>query len=165
VTDRVAVRDDLLDELPRLVVTRTFSKAWRMAGLRLGYLYGPAWVVDDLRKVRLPYHLDALTQQAGLLALEMADEVTAHIAPMRAERERLAAELAAVPGVERVYESQANFLLFRTAVDDLFSRLLDRGVLVRDFSTAKGLRGCLRVSVGTPAEDDAFLTALRESLA
>lgn len=155
----------LLDELPRLVVTRTFSKAWRMAGLRLGYLHAPGWVIDDLRKVRLPYHLDALTQEAGLLALEMADEVTEHIAVMRTERERLAAALAAVPGVEHVYPSQANFLLFRTAVEDLFDRLLQRGVLVRDFSTARRLQGCLRVSVGTTQEDDVFLAALRESLA
>ncbi len=155
----------LLDELPRLVVTRTFSKAWRMAGLRLGYLHGPDWVVDDLRRVRLPYHLDALTQQAGLLALEMADDVTAHVAVMRAERARLAAALADVDGVDHVYASEANFLLFRTAVADLFDRLLDRGVLVRDFSSTPRLRGCLRVSVGTPEEDDAFLAALRESLA
>jgi len=155
----------LLDELPRLVVTRTFSKAWRMAGLRLGYLHGPPWVIDDLRKVRLPYHLDALTQEAGLLAVEMGDEITAHISVLRAERERLAGLLAAVPGVEHVYPSQANFLLFRTAVDDLFDRLLARGVLVRDFSTGARLQGCLRVSVGTPEEDDTFLGALRESLA
>ena len=63
----------LLDELDRLVVCRTFSKAWRLAGLRLGYLLAPPWVIDDLRKVRLPYHLDAITQTAGLVALELAD--------------------------------------------------------------------------------------------
>jgi len=154
----------LLDELPRLVVTRTFSKAWRMAGLRLGYLYGPEWVVDDLRKVRLPYHLDALTQTAGLVACELADEVTAHIPALVAERERLAGLLAGVPGVE-AFDSAANFLLFRTQVADLFDRLLARGVLVRDFSHVPRLEGCLRVTVGTAEEDDVFLAALRESLA
>jgi len=153
----------LLAELPRLVVTRTFSKAWRMAGVRLGYLYGPAWVIDDLRKVRLPYHLDALTQEAGLVACERADEVTAHVAEVAGERERLRAGLAALPGVE-VFDSAANFLLFRTAVGDLFDRLLARGVLVRDFSHVPRLEGCLRVTVGSPEENDAFLAALAAAL-
>ena len=154
---------DLLDELPRLVVCRTFSKAWRLAGLRLGYLLAHDWVIDDLRKVRLPYHLDALTQEAGLVALELADEVTDHIAELSAERDRLHDALAAVDGVH-VWPSAANFLLFRTAVPDLFDRLLGRGVLVRDFSDAPRCTGCLRVSVGTPAENDTFLDALTESL-
>ncbi len=153
----------LLDELPRLVVCRTFSKAWRLAGLRLGYLLAHDWVVDDLRKVRLPYHLDALTQEAGLVALALADEVTAHVAELVAERDRLAAALAATPGVH-VWPSTANFVLFRTAVPDLFDRLLAHGVLVRDFSAAPRLAGCLRVSVGTPEENDAFLAALGDSL-
>lgn len=156
----------VLDELPRVVVTRTFSKAWRLAGLRLGYLLAHEWVIDDLRKVRLPYHLDALTQAAGLTALEMADEVTAHIAVLSAERDRLYAELAAMRDVT-VWPSAANFLLFRTAMDGaaLFAALLERGVLIRDFSSKPRLRGCLRVTVGTPEENDRFLTALKETLA
>ena len=154
----------LLDELPRLVVCRTFSKAWRLAGLRLGYLLAHDWVIDDLRKVRLPYHLDGLTQVAGLVALELADDVTAHIAMLVDERERLVAAMRAMPQIEVWEESRANFLLFRSEVDDLFDRLLAKGVLVRDFSTQPLLEGCLRVSVGTPEENDTFLTALRESL-
>ncbi|MBA2577180.1 MAG: histidinol-phosphate transaminase [Euzebyaceae bacterium] len=153
----------LLDELPRLVVCRTFSKAWRLAGLRLGYLLAHAWVIDDLRKVRLPYHLDTLTQAAGLAAIELADEVTAHVAGLCAERERLRSAMAALDGVE-VFDSAANFLLFRTAVDDLFDRLLAGGVLVRDFSALPRLERCLRVTVGTPAENDSFVSALEESL-
>lgn len=153
---------ELLDALPRLVVVRTFSKAWRLAGLRLGYLLGPSWVVDDLRKVRLPYHLDAMKQAAGMVALDLADEVTAHIGGIVAERERLRADLHGL-GVE-VFDSDANFLLFRTGVADLFDRLLERGVLLRDFSRAPRLAGCLRVTVGTPEENDAFLVALRKSL-
>jgi histidinol-phosphate aminotransferase len=153
----------LLDRLPRLVVCRTFSKAWRLAGARLGYLLAHNWVIDDLRRVRLPYHLDAMTQAAGLVALELADETTAHIAQIVVERERLRAALREIEGVE-VFDSAANFLLFRTGVDDLFDRLLTRGVLVRDFSRLPRLAGCLRVTVGTPDENDAFLTALQESL-
>ncbi|HVM00274.1 MAG TPA: histidinol-phosphate transaminase [Egibacteraceae bacterium] len=153
----------LLDTLDRLVVVRTFSKAWRLAGLRLGYLLGPAWVVDDLRKVRLPYHLDAVKQEAGLVALALADEVTAHIGAIVAERDRVA-EAAGALGVE-VFDSEANFLLLRSAADDLFGRLLERGVLVRDFSRAPRLEGCVRVTIGTAEENDAFLTALRDCLA
>ncbi len=154
----------LLDELPRLVVCRTFSKAWRLAGLRLGYLLGHDWVTDDLRKVRLPYHLDALTQAAGLVACELSDAVTAHVERLVKERDRLAVALASLEGVDVWGESRANFLLFRTDVTDLFERLLGRGVLVRDFSAQPLLGGCLRVSVGTAEENDAFLSAMRESL-
>jgi len=154
----------LLDQLPRLVVCRTFSKAWRMAGLRLGYLLAHRWVVDDLRKVRLPYHLDALTQEAGLLALEMAGEVTAHLADLVAGRQYLHTALTRMQGVE-VWPSAANYLLFRVVdVPDLFDRLLAQGVLVRDFTTAPGTPGCLRVTVGTPWENDRFLDALRSVL-
>ncbi len=153
-------------DLPRVVVCRTFSKAWRLAGLRLGWCHAPEWVVDDLRRVRLPYHLDALTQAAGLAAIELADEVTAHVAALTAERDRLAAALATVDGVE-TWPSAANFVLFRTKLEGraVFDGLLARGVLIRDFSTAPRLERCLRVSVGTPDEDDAFLAALKEVLA
>lgn len=159
-------RSALALELPRVVVCRTFSKAWRLAGLRLGWCHAQPWVVDDLRRVRLPYHLDALTQAAGLAALELADEVTAHVADLAAERDRLAAALAALDGVE-TWPSAANFVLFRTPLQGraLFEALLARGVLVRDFSTLPRLERCLRVSVGTPEEDDVFLAALKDVLA
>ncbi|MDX1511816.1 MAG: histidinol-phosphate transaminase [Nitriliruptorales bacterium] len=148
----------LLDRLPRLVVVRTFSKAFRLAGLRLGYLLARDWVIDDLRRVRLPYHLDAVKQVAGLRALEHRDQLLDHIPVIVAERERVAAALADLHVV--TWPSAANFILFRAGVEDLFDRLLDRGVLVRDFSTSAGTEGCLRVTIGTPAENDAFLEAL-----
>jgi histidinol-phosphate aminotransferase len=155
---------ELLDELPRLVVVRTFSKAFRLAGLRLGYLLAAPWVVEDVQKVRLPYHLDALTQVAGLVALEQEPAFLDHRARVAAERDRVAAELRDRAGVE-VFDSTANFLLLRTAVPDLFGRLLDHGVLVRDFSTRPRLEGCVRVTIGTAAENDAFLRAMDEVLA
>jgi histidinol-phosphate aminotransferase len=149
----------LLDELPRLVLVRTFSKAFRLAGLRLGYLLGPSWVVDDVQTVRLPYHLDALTQVAGLVALEQEAAFLEHRSRVAAERDRVAAALWDRPGLT-VLPSAANFLLVRSDVPDLFQRLLDRGVLVRDFSTLPRLEGCVRVTIGTAAENDAFLAAL-----
>jgi histidinol-phosphate aminotransferase len=154
----------LREELPRLVVVRTFSKAFRLAGLRLGYLLGPDWVVQDVEKVRLPYHLDALTQIAGLVALEQEEAFLDHRATVAEERDRVAAALRAVPGIE-VYDSAANFLLFSSSRDDLFDRLLEVGVLVRDFSSKPRLEGCLRVTIGTPEENDDFLAALDAALA
>jgi histidinol-phosphate aminotransferase len=156
----------LIGELPRLVVVRTFSKAWRLAGLRLGYLLGPGWVVDDVLRVRLPYHLDTLTQATGLVALGIAQEMTAHVAALAAEREKLRAALVARSGVH-VWPGVANFLLFRVDGHDgraLFEALLAHGVLVRDFSGAPRLEGCLRVTVGTPEENEAFLEALDSAL-
>ncbi|MEX2503555.1 MAG: histidinol-phosphate transaminase [Egicoccus sp.] len=155
---------DLVGELPRLVIVRTFSKAFRLAGLRLGYLAAADWVVEDVQKVRLPYHLDAMKQVAGRVAIEQEADFLGHRQQVADERDRVSAALAAMDGIE-VWPSAANFLLFRTAVDDLFARLLDQGVLVRDFSAKPRLAGCLRVTIGTPAENDAFLAALRHALA
>lgn len=154
----------LLDELSRLVVSRTFSKAFRLAGLRLGYLYGQDWVVDDLRRVRLPYHLDAVKQVAAEVALEQEDAFLEHRGRVAAERERVRSGLAALPGVE-VWPSAGNYLLLRVSDGrDVFDRLLAEGVLVRDFSARPRLAGCLRVTIGTRPENDAFLGALRRVL-
>ena len=154
----------LLAELPRLVIVRTLSKAFRLAGLRLGYLLGPAWVVEDLQKVRLPYHLDAVKQIAGIVALEQEAAFLEHRRRIASERERVSAALAQRAGVE-VFPSAANFVLVRSSIDDLFDRLLAHGVLVRDFSSKPRLEGCVRVTIGTEAENDAFLAALDRVLA
>jgi histidinol-phosphate aminotransferase len=152
------------DDRP-LVVVRTYSKVWSMAALRLGFAVAPGWVVDELEKVVLPYHLAAATQIAGRLALDLGEEMDDRVARLVRERERMAGELAATNGVT-VYPSGANFLLFRPAGDghECWQRMVDRGVLVRDFSRWPRLEGCLRVTVGTPDENDVFLDALRASL-
>jgi histidinol-phosphate aminotransferase len=152
------------DDRP-LVVVRTYSKVWSMAALRLGFAVGPSWVVDELEKVVLPYHLASATQIAGRLALDLGDEMDDRVHRLVAERDRVAAELAGTDGVT-VYPSGANFLLFRPAGDghERWQQMVDRGVLVRDFSRWPRLDGCLRVTIGTPEENDAFLAALRSSL-
>jgi histidinol-phosphate aminotransferase len=150
----------LLGSLPRLVVTRTFSKALRLAGLRFGYLLGPGRVVDDLRVVRLPYHLDAVKQAAAIAALDLGPAMLTHIPRVVTERERVAGALERIPGIA-VVPSSANFLLVRAEVDGLFDRLLEHGVLVRDFSSHPRLGGCVRVTIGTPEENDACLAAFR----
>ncbi len=154
----------LADDRP-LVVTRTFSKTWSMAACRMGYLVGPPDVVAQIERVVLPYHLDAASQIAGRLALRFQVEMEARVAAVVTERERLLTGLAALP-VE-VWPSGANFVLFRPLALDgaaVWDGLVKRSVLVRDCSSWPRLTGCLRVTVGTPEEDDAFLSALQEVL-
>jgi histidinol-phosphate aminotransferase len=155
----------LADDRP-LAVTRTFSKTWAMAAMRLGYLVAPAEVVEACERVLLPYHLDVATQAAGRLALRFQAEMEARVAAIVAERERLTAALQALP--VDVWASGANFILFRpqpVEASAVWKGLVERSVLVRDCSSWPRLAGCLRVTVGTPAENEAFLTALREVLA
>lgn len=155
----------LVDDETPLVVTRTFSKTWSMAGSRLGYLIGPAWLVAELDKVVLPYHLGAAKQIAGRLALTFVDEMEARVQFIVAERERLSAELAAMD--LDVFPSGANFILFRPrsmAGRAVWQRLLDRNVLIRDCSGWPRLGDCLRVTVGTASENDQFLAALTGAL-
>lgn len=156
--------DLVADDRP-LLVTRTFSKTWAMAAGRLGYAVAPPWVVDELAKVVLPYHLDAVTQLAGRLALAHEDAMVARVERIVAERERLVAGLGGLAVTQ--WPTGANFVLFRPEARDgaaVWQGLVDRGVLVRDCSSWPRLDGCLRVTVGTPAENDRFLSALEEVL-
>jgi histidinol-phosphate aminotransferase len=148
----------LLADYPRLVVTRTMSKAFAFAGARVGYLVAGSSIVDAVRLVRLPYHLSAVTQATAVAAIAHADELLAGVALLRDERDALVQHLR--DQGYRVAESDANFVLFG-AFDDrhaVWQRLLDRGVLIRE----TGPEGWLRVSVGTPDEMMAFRTALAE---
>jgi len=156
---------ELVSEDRPLVVTRTFSKTWSMAAARLGYLVGPRWLVAELDKVALPYHLDAVKQLAGTVALDFHDEMRARVAALVEERGRVAAALADLP--VDVWPSGANFVLFRPRERDgseVWKALLDRSVLVRNCASWPRLEGCLRVTIGTRPEDDAFLAALGEIL-
>jgi histidinol-phosphate aminotransferase len=148
-----------------LVVTRTFSKTWSLAALRLGYCVAPVDVVRTLEQVALPYHLDAAKQVAGRLALRFVAEMEERVASLVEERERLAVALAEL--AIDVWPSGANFILFRPPRVDaqvVWQSLVERSVLVRNCASWPGLAGCLRVTVGTPDENDAFLNALSEVL-
>ncbi|MFP8962871.1 histidinol-phosphate transaminase [Streptomyces nanhaiensis] len=153
----------LIDGRPNLVVSRTMSKAFGAAGLRLGYLAAHPAVVDAVQLVRLPYHLSAVTQATALAALEHTDTLLGYVRQLKDERDRLVAELRAM-GCE-VTESDANFVQFGNfdgpgGAHAVWQALLERGVLVRD----NGVPGRLRVTAGTPAENDAFLDAVRAVL-
>lgn len=157
---------ELLADNPHLVVVRTFSKTWSLAALRLGYAIADAEVVDAMWRVTLPYHLDAVKQAAGVLALRHGGAVRERAARLTEERGRLSAALRTM-AVE-VYPSDANFILFRTTGRDareVWRSLLKQSVLVRDVSAWPRLDGCLRVTVGTRAENDEFLGALAVALA
>lgn len=159
---------DLVDEAVPLVVTRTFSKTWSMAGARLGYLIGPTWLVAELDKVVLPYHLDAVKQIAGRLALRYSDDMNDRVEHLVAERTRVSDAMRALP--LDVFPSGANFVLFRVQPGPLTGRdvwqgLVDRSVLIRDCSSWPRLDDCLRVTIGTADENTEFLTALADVLA
>ena len=147
---------------PNVAVVRTFSKAFALAGARIGYCLASVDVVDDLRRVRLPYHLSALNQTAGLIALRHKEDSLAILDAVRQERDHILGEL---PALEvRTFPSDANFVLFRPPrpAQEVWRGLLDRGVLVRDVTSV--VPGCLRITAGTPEEVGRFLWALKEVL-
>ncbi len=152
----------LLPEHRNLVVTRTMSKAFAAAGLRLGYLAADPAIADAIRVVRLPYHLSSITQTVALAALRHAPELLGYVEVLRAERDATVARLR--EHGFRVADSDANFVLFGTFADRhaVWQRLVDHGVLVRE----TGPDGWLRVSIGTPTEmatfQDALLRATKE---
>ena len=143
---------DLIEDLDRLVVVRTLSKAFGLAGLRLGYAVASADVVDALRIVRLPYHLSTTTQEAAIAALEFSDDLLAPVAEVVRERDQLMVWLSeqGIPFAQ----SQANYVLIGPLTNsaEIFTGLRDRGVLIRETP----IPGCLRVSIGTPAENEIF---------
>jgi histidinol-phosphate aminotransferase len=158
----------LLARHPNLVVLRTFSKAMALAGLRVGYLLASPEIVREVNKARLPYNLNFFSQAAALAALE--DDawhvLRANVERIVAAREDLLYRLYRVPGV-RPFPSKANFILLELLEADpktVFESVYRRGVLVRDVTSYPRLQRCLRVSVGSEAENEAFLSALRHAL-
>jgi histidinol-phosphate aminotransferase len=153
-----AYGDFALDELPplheNLVTFSTFSKAWGLAGLRVGWLAATAATAAEIRKVKLPYSLNIVSEAAAILALENRRLRDAHVALAVAERERVAQEMRRIPGIE-AFPSHANFIAFRAA-KPLFETLCARGILIREFPSL------LRVTVGRPDQNNAFIQALKE---
>ena len=157
----------LLGSYENLVILRTFSKAFSMAGVRMGYLLGSERVLREFKKVRQPYSVDAVSQAVARVVYANRAEFEKGIDLIIEERARLFEALGAMEGVT-VYPSAANYILFRLApaydAGKVWQQLLDAGVLIRDFSRAKGLENSLRVSVGAPEENTRFLEELRNAL-
>ena len=156
---------DMVTEDKPLAVTRTFSKTLSMAALRVGYVVAPKQMISDLEIAVLPYHLDSFKQAATIAALNFVSEMEQRVDSIKSERSRI---FAAISEMEcDVWPSGSNFILFRprsTAAAVAWQRMVDSGVLVRDVSTTPRLTGCLRVTVGTPDENSAFLDALTAAL-
>lgn len=149
---------------PHVLLMRTLSK-FGLAGVRLGYMLGRADLIEQVEKVRPPYNISVLNTEAALFALAHADEFARQAELIKSERERLMAALATLPGA-RAYPSQANMVLVR--VNDaagVFAALKARGILIKNVAGLHGLlANCVRLTVGTPAENDALIAALSEIL-
>lgn len=156
---------ELIGEGRSLVVVKTYSKTWAMAGVRLGYMIGPDWLVGEMDAVTLPYHLDSMKQAMGVAALDYADAMAERVNAIKAERLRVSERLTDMKC--HVWPSAANFILFRPpehAPADVWQKLVDRSVLIRDTSSWNGLEGCLRVTIGASDENSVFLEAMADIL-
>src|SRR5712692_1907442 len=155
----------LLSDYRNLIVLRTFSKAMAMAGLRFGYMMAHPEIAREVNKSKLPYNVNIFTLAAAEIVIERRSVLNRGIANLIQERDRVFAELQKRPTV-RAFPSKANFILIKTAkpARDLFDALYKQGVLVRDVSSYPLLERCLRVSIGTPEENNRFLEALDQAL-
>ncbi len=150
-----------LPEYPNLVVMQTLSKAWGLAALRLGMAFASQEIIKIFNRIKPPYNINQATQELVLQALDNVEEVNAMIREIVAGRQWLEAELPALPVVRKVYPSDANFLLVKvTEPLNIYRYLLDQGIVVRDRSRVELCEGCLRITVGSPAENEALVKAL-----
>lgn len=150
-----------LDEYPNLVILQTLSKAWGMAGLRLGLAFAQPLIVDTLSRVKYPYNINVVTQKIVLEQLRKSPD--AQIAEIVSERGRVLEGLAKNPVIRKIHPTDANFVL--AEVDEprtIYDRLIGAGIIVRDRSRIKGCEGCLRITIGTPEENDRLLETLKK---
>ncbi|NLI90671.1 MAG: histidinol-phosphate transaminase [Peptococcaceae bacterium] len=153
---------DLINQYPNLLIMRTFSKAFGMAALRLGYVVGNSALITDLNRVRQPFNVNSFSQQAGVTALKYASAYQEQVEIIKKETQMLYNELNKIPGVN-VLPTRANFLLFQPDAPDLWAEKLSaRGFTVRNLGSLPGLGKSLRMSSGTPEENQAFLKAVKD---
>jgi histidinol-phosphate aminotransferase len=150
-----------LNEYPNLVVLQTFSKAWGLAALRLGMAFASAEIVAWLNKIKPPYNINQATQELALKALEETGQVNDMIKEIVAMRDELANVFRRMPLVEHVYPSDANFLLVKVRnATSVYEYLLEQGIVVRDRSKVQLCEGCLRITIGTEAENTVLVDAM-----
>lgn len=150
-----------LSSYPNLIITQTLSKAYGLAGIRLGICIASEKIIDILNKIKPPYNINSLTQERAISALEDWDTTQGQITQLIAERKGLFAQLEKISFVEKVYPSDANFLLVR--VDDAnkrYAQLIQNNIVVRNRSKQVGCENCLRFSVGTPQENQILIETL-----
>jgi len=151
-----------LTEYPHLVILQTFSKAWGLAGLRLGMAFASSIVIDILNKVKAPYNISQSTQDLALAALQNVGQVNEWIKITVAERDLLSKKLLDLPMVRKVYPSDANFILVEVEnAGATYNALVDQGIIIRDRSKVTLCEGCLRITIGTQKENEILLSALK----
>lgn len=154
---------ELLPEFPNLIVMQTFSKAWGMAGIRLGMAFASKEIIHLFNKVKPPYNINQLTQEKALEALQRPEEKNRMVEILLREREKLETELGKLPSVHRVYPSDANFLLVKvTDPHAMYTYLVEKGIIVRNRANVHLCEGSLRISIGTPEENTALVAALEK---
>lgn len=150
-----------LSELPNLVVLQTFSKAWGMAGVRVGLAFASSEIIDLMNRVKPPYNVSGLAQQAVINALDSKATVSSWIDDARSERRRLKSSLIDLDIVQRIYPSDANFLLVEVdGANAVYKYLIDEKIVVRNRNNVELCEGCLRITVGTPEENERLLAAI-----
>jgi histidinol-phosphate aminotransferase len=150
-----------LPRLPNLVVLQTFSKAWAMAGLRVGLAFASEIIIDLMNRVKPPYNVSGIAQQTVLDSLKRKPQIDQWMQEIRSERDRLSSALKILAIVERIYPTDANFVLVKTVdADATYRQLIEQKIVVRNRSSVELCEGCLRITVGTPRENDQLLEAL-----
>jgi histidinol-phosphate aminotransferase len=152
-----------LEEFPNLIITQTLSKAYGMAGIRLGICYASAEIISVLNTIKPPYNVNELTQQKAIENLNKVDLAKIQIADILNERDILISELKSINFVSKIYPSDANFILIK--VDDAnkrYSQLIEKGIVIRNRTTQYGCENCLRITVGTALENETLINALQE---
>jgi histidinol-phosphate aminotransferase len=152
-----------LTEYPNLVVMQTLSKAWGLAALRVGMAFAGEEIIQVMNKIKPPYNISQAAQELALQALENVQQVNEWIRETVIERDRLSASLEKLPQVIKVYPSDANFVLVKTTdAKGIYQYLVEQGIVVRDRSRVELCAGCLRITVGTPEENEKLIAALAE---
>ncbi|MDF1546792.1 MAG: histidinol-phosphate transaminase [Bacteroidales bacterium] len=149
-------------EFPNLVVMQTLSKAWGVAGIRLGMGYASERIVQVLNSIKLPYNLNTLTQETAINVLDNIEEYRQKVETIKAEREKLFVELGKLPVVQKVYPSDANYILCKfNDANATYDYLMQKGIIVRNRSTQPNCENCLRITVGTPSDNEILIKHLR----
>ena len=155
-----------LKDYPNLVVMQTLSKAWGLAALRIGMAFASQEIIQVMNKIKPPYNINQASQELALQALEQVDQVNEMIKEIVHQRQLLSQNLLALPIVKKIYPTDANFLLVQVAdARGIYEYLLSKGIVVRDRSKVELCEGCLRITVGTPAENEVLVNSLKSYMA
>jgi histidinol-phosphate aminotransferase len=163
--DEKSGMQELINEFNNLVILRTFSKAWGLAGIRCGYCIADEKIISYLFKVKAPYSISSLTSNAVINAINNVEQKQKFVSKILDERDRILQELNNIEEIHEVFASNANFLIFKVSnAKQVYSDLAEAGVIIRDRSSETNMENCLRVTIGTPEENNTFIKKLKQVL-